>query len=80
MRNWSFLIKVNNTELKDVDHFKYFGSVQTRDGYYTREIKMIIAIAKEESNRKISQAIKHWTEEEICLVLCLEHCFICPGY
>ena len=45
---------VNNTELKEVDHFKYLGSVLTRDDYCTREIKMRIAIAKEAFNRKIS--------------------------
>ena len=44
-------IKVNNRE---VDHFKYLGSVLTRDGYCTREIKMRIAIAKEAFNRKMS--------------------------
>jgi hypothetical protein len=47
-------IKVNNRELKEVDHFKYLGSVLTRDGYCTREIKMRIVIAKEAFNRKIS--------------------------
>ena len=47
-------IKINNRELKEVDHFKYFGSVLTRDGYCTREIKMRIAIAKEAFKRKIS--------------------------
>ena len=26
--------------LKEADHFKYLGSVLTRDGYWTREIKM----------------------------------------
>ena len=45
-------IKVNSIELKEVDHFKYIGSVLTRDGYCTREIKMRIAIAKEAFNRK----------------------------
>ena len=45
-------IKVNSIELKEVDHFKYIGSVLTRDGYCTREIKMRIAIAKEVFNRK----------------------------
>ena len=34
--NESLQIKVNN-ELKEVDHFKYLGSVLTRDGYCTRE-------------------------------------------
>ena len=43
--NESLQIKVNNRELKEVDHFKYLGSVLTRDGYCTREIKMRIAIA-----------------------------------
>ena len=47
-------IKVNNRELKEVDHFKYLGSALTRDGYCTREIKIRIAIAKEAFNRKIS--------------------------
>ena len=51
----------------------------TRDGYYTREIKMRIAIAKEAFNKKnvtLDKQAKHWTEEEIGQVLCLEHCFI----
>ena len=47
-------IKVNNRELKQVDHFKYLGSVLTRDCYCTREIKMRIVIAKEVFNRKMS--------------------------
>ena len=34
--NESLKIKVNNRELKEVDHFKYFKSVLTRDGYFTR--------------------------------------------
>ena len=37
-----------------IDHFKYLGSVLTRDGYCTREIKKRIAIAKEAFNRKMS--------------------------
>jgi hypothetical protein len=44
--NESLQIKVNNGELKEVDHFKYLGSGITRDGYCRREIKMRIAIAK----------------------------------
>ena len=52
--NESFQIKVNNRELKEVDHFKYLGSVLTRDGYCTREINMKIAIPKEAFNRKMS--------------------------
>jgi hypothetical protein len=47
-------IKVNNRELKEVDHLKYLGSVLTRDGYCTREIKMRIDIAREAFNRKMS--------------------------
>ena len=52
--NESLRVKVNNRELKEVDHFKYFGSVITRVGYCTREIKMKIFIAKEAFNRKMS--------------------------
>ena len=37
--NVSLQIKINNRELKEVDHFKYFGSLLTRVGYCTREIK-----------------------------------------
>ena len=51
--NESLQIKVNNRELKEVDHFKYLGSVLTRDGYCTREIKIRIAIAKESFIRKM---------------------------
>ena len=47
-------IKEFNRERKEVDHFKYLGSVLTRDGYCAREIKMRIAIAKEAFNRKMS--------------------------
>ena len=52
--NVSLQIKVNNRELKEVNHFKYLGSVLTRDGYCTREIKMRISIAKGSFNRKMS--------------------------
>ena len=53
-RNDSLQIKIGSRELKDVDHFKYFGSVLIKDGYCTREIKVRIAMAKETLNRKIS--------------------------
>ena len=52
--NESLQIKVNNRELKQVDHFMYLGSVLSRDGYCTREIMMRIVMAKEAFNRKIS--------------------------
>ena len=52
--NESLQIKVNNRELKEGDHFKYIGTVLTRDGYCTREIKMRIAIANEAFNSIIS--------------------------
>ena len=54
MSNVSLQIKLNNRKLKKVDHYKYHGSVLTRDGYYIREIKMRIAIAKEAFNIKIT--------------------------
>ena len=47
-------IKINNRELKEVDHFKCLGRVLTRDGYCTREIKTRIAIAQEVLKRKMS--------------------------
>ena len=47
------LIKVNDGKLKEVDHFKNLGSVLTRDGYCTREIKMRIVMGKEAINRKM---------------------------
>ena len=47
-------IKVGNREIEEVDHFKYLGSVLTRDGYCIRENKMIHVIAKEAFNTKIS--------------------------
>ena len=40
--NGPFQIKVNNRELKEVDHFKYLGSVLTRDSYCTRKPKRSI--------------------------------------
>ena len=61
--NKSLQNKINNRELKEVDHFKYLGSVLTRDGYSTREIKMRIAIAKETFNKQknitINKQAKH---------------------
>ena len=45
---------MGNRELKEVDHFKYLGSLLTRDSYCTREIKMRIAMTKEAFNIKIS--------------------------
>ena len=50
-RNESLWIKVDNTELKGIDHFNYHGRVLTID---TREIKTRNARTKEEFNRKIS--------------------------
>ena len=49
MRKNNFVVNL----VKEIDHFKYLGSVLTRDGYCTREIKMRLAIAKEAFNRKI---------------------------
>ena len=72
-------IKVNNRELKEVYHFKYLGSVLTRDGYCTREIKMRIAIVKEAFKRKMSLLTSKLNIElKKKLVRCyvLEHCFI----
>jgi hypothetical protein len=46
---------------KEIDHFKYLGSVQTRDGYCTGEIKMRIAITKKAFDRKISLLISKLT-------------------
>ena len=54
MSNESLQIKVNNRELKEIVNFTYLGSVLTRDGYCTREIKMRIAIAKKAFNRNMS--------------------------
>ena len=50
--NGSLHIKLNNRQLKEVDHFKYLGSVLTRDGHCTTEIRMRISINKEAFNRK----------------------------
>jgi hypothetical protein len=51
--NESLRIKVGNRKLKEVDHFKYLGSVLTSNDYCTREIKVRIAIAKESFNREM---------------------------
>ena len=50
--NESLQIKVNNRELKEVDHFKYLGSVLTRDVYYTKEIKMGLPLLKKHLTEK----------------------------
>ena len=47
-------VSLGLARLNKVDHFKYLGSVLTRYGYCTREIKKRIVIAKEAFNRKIS--------------------------
>ena len=54
----SLLLIFISIELKEVDNFKYLGSVLTRDGYCTREIKMRIAITKEAFKRKRHFKIK----------------------
>ena len=48
------MVFIVNNKLNEVNHCKYLGSVLTRDGYCTREIKMRIAMTKEAFNRKIS--------------------------
>ena len=50
-------IKVGNRGLKVIDNFKYLANMLTRYGYCTREIKVRIAMTKEEFNRKISLLI-----------------------
>ena len=47
------MLEAGNRELQDVDNVKYLGSLLTRDGYCTVEIKMRISIATEAFNRKI---------------------------
>ena len=47
-------IKVDNRELREVDHFKYILRVIIRVGECTRVINVRIAIAKESFNRKRS--------------------------
>ena len=47
-------IEVDNRELEENDRFKYLGSVLTREGYSTYEIKMRIAIAKLVFKMKVS--------------------------
>ena len=48
--NESLQNKANNKELKEIDLFKYLGSMLRRDGYCTREMKMRIVIAKKLNN------------------------------
>ena len=54
-------IEVGNRELKELDHFKYLGSVLTRKK--KGEIKMRIAMAKDAFNRKISLLISKLNTE-----------------
>ena len=49
-KNESLCIK---TELKEGDHFKYLGSMLTRDGYYTKDIKTRIAMVIEAFNTEM---------------------------
>ena len=49
------------SHINEVDHLKYLGSVLTRDGYCTREIKMRISIAKEAFNRKMLVRCYVWS-------------------
>ena len=53
-RTEPLLIEVGNKELKEVDVFKYLGSVLTVYDYCTREIKTRIGMNKETFNGKIS--------------------------
>jgi hypothetical protein len=78
-RNESLRFKVGNRELKEVDHFKYLGSVLTRDCYFPREIKVRIAVAKEAFNKKISLltsklSIKLWEKLIRCYVWNIDLC------
>ena len=50
--HYSYMYKVNNREVKEVDHFKYLGSVLTRDGCYSSEIKMRTALPKKHLTEK----------------------------
>jgi len=45
-------IVVDGQELEQVDYFKYLGSILTRDGECTKEIRARIAQAKVAFNRK----------------------------
>ena len=53
-RNISLWIKVGNSELKKVDHFKFLEGVLARVDYPTSEINMRITVVKEAFNRKLS--------------------------
>ena len=53
-KNGSLWIKVGIIKLKEIHHFKYLENVSTRDGYYKREIKTRIDMAKEAYNTKTS--------------------------
>ena len=51
-RNESLHNKEGKRELKEFNHFKYFESMLTRDGYCKSEINMRIVIVKEAFNKK----------------------------
>ena len=45
-------VVVNDEELEQVDHFKYFGSVLSENAECTKEIRTRIALAKTAFNNK----------------------------
>ena len=55
---------------------KYLGSMLTRDGYCTREVKMRIVIAKEAFNRKMSLLTSKLNIE---LRKKLVRCYVCSN-
>ena len=57
-------IKAGNREQTEVDHFKYIGSVLTRNVYCTRKIKMRISMDKQK-NIILGKQAKHWIQKGI---------------
>jgi hypothetical protein len=54
-------IIIHQKQLEKVEYFKYLGSMMTNDAKCTREIKSMIAMAKEAFNKKKAFLTANWT-------------------
>ena len=54
-------VMIDETQLENVEYFKYLGSVVTNDARCTREIKSRVAMAKAVFKRKKTLSQANWT-------------------
>ena len=60
LRQFPVKIVIDQKQLENVESFKYLGSILTRDGSCTCEIKCRIAMAKTAFSKKRAVLLAHW--------------------